>query len=104
MGDLMTFFMLLLAGLLLCNCIPHLACGLQGETFPTPFARPSGIGHSPPLVNFLWGAANLGLGVLVLMHWLPAGADGLGLLAVAVGFLASGLFMSLHFARKAVRG
>jgi hypothetical protein len=97
----MTIFMLLLAGLLLCNCIPHLACGLQGDVFPTPFARPRGIGNSPPLVNFLWGAANLGLGALILMHWLAA--DGFGLLAVFVGFLVAGIFMSLHFARKAAR-
>lgn len=97
----MTIFMLLLAGLLLCNCIPHLACGPQGEVFPTPFAQPRGIGHSPPLVSFLWGAANLGLGVFVLTHWLPAGAAGLGLLAVFVGFLATRMFMSRHFARKA---
>ena len=101
MGDPMTIFMLLLAGLLLCNCIPHLASGLQGDVFPTPFATPRGIGNSPPLVNFLWGAANLGLGVFLLTHWLPAGAAGLS--AVCVGFLAAGTFCSLHFARKAAR-
>ncbi len=100
MGDHMTVFMLLLAGLLLCNCIPHLARGLQGDVFPTPFARPRGIGNSPPLVNFLWGTANLALGVLVLMRWLPAGAPEFGLLAVLAGFLAGGTFMALHFARK----
>jgi hypothetical protein len=103
MGDLMTIFMLLLAGLLLCNCIPHLACGLQGDVFPTPFAKPRGIGNSPPLVNFIWGAANLGLGAFVLTHWLPAGTAEFELLAVFVGFLAAGIFMSLHFARKATR-
>jgi hypothetical protein len=99
----MTIFMLLLAGLLLCNCIPHLACGLQGDAFPTPFARPRGIGNSPPLVNFLWGAANLGLGALILLHWLASGAAASGLLAVFVGFLAGGICMSLHFARKEAR-
>jgi hypothetical protein len=101
MGDPMTIFMLLLAGLLLCNCIPHLACGLQGDVFPTPFATPRGIGNSPPLVNFLWGGANLGLGALILIHWLAT--DAFGLLAVFVGFLAAGIFMSLHFSRKAAR-
>jgi hypothetical protein len=43
------------AGAFLCNCIPHLACGLRGETFPTPFANPRGKGPSAPMVNFLWG-------------------------------------------------
>lgn len=99
----MAIFMLLLAGLLLCNCIPHLTSGLQGDVFPTPFATPRGIGNSPPLVNFLWGAANLGLGVFVLTHWLPGGAIEFGLLAVFAGFLAAGMFNSLHFARKAAR-
>jgi hypothetical protein len=103
MGDPMTFFMLLVAGLLLCNCIPHLACGLQGDAFPTPFATPRGIGNSPPLVNVLWGTANLALSVFILMRWLPAGAPELGLLAVLVGFLAAGTFSALHFARKAPR-
>jgi hypothetical protein len=99
----MTIFMLLLAGVLLCNCIPHLACGLQGDVFPTPFAKPRGVGNSPPLVNFLWGAANLGLGVFFLTRWLPFAAAELGLLAAFAGFLAAGIFMSLHFARKATR-
>jgi hypothetical protein len=99
----MTVFMLVLAGLLLCNCIPHLASGLQGDAFPTPFATPRGIGNSPPLVNFLWGAANLGLGALILMRFLALDAAGSGLLAVFVGFLAAGIFTSLHFARKAAR-
>lgn len=99
----MTPLMLLLAGVLLCNCIPHLVCGLQGESFPTPFAKPRGIGHSPPLVNALWGIGNLGLGVFVLLHWLKAGSPDLVLLAVLAGFLLCGTFMSLHFARKAPR-
>ena len=81
----------------------HLTCGLQGDPFPTPFATPRGIGNSPPLVNFLWGTANLAVGVFILMRWLPAGAPEFGLLAVLVGFLASGTFMALHFARKAPR-
>jgi hypothetical protein len=50
------------AGAFLCNCIPHLACGLRGETFPTPFANPRGKGPSAPIVNFLWGAFNLLVG------------------------------------------
>ena len=43
------------AGAFLCNCIPHLDCGLRGAPFPTPFAKPRGIGDSSPLINVLWG-------------------------------------------------
>src|SRR5947209_18959266 len=61
------------AGVLLCNCIPHLACGLRGEPFPTPFAKPRGIGHSSSLLNFLWGSLNLFVGgsLLSLFPILP---------------------------------
>jgi len=50
---------ILFAGAFFCNCIPHLASGLRGEPFPTPFARPRGVGNSSPLANVLWGTANL---------------------------------------------
>ena len=36
------------AGAFLCNCIPHLAYGLCGEIFPTPFANPRVEGSSAP--------------------------------------------------------
>ena len=39
------------AGAFLCNCIPHLAAGLQGRAFPTPFARLRGATRSSPLLN-----------------------------------------------------
>jgi len=55
MDYLASFF----AAAFLCNCIPHLACGLRGETFPTPFANPRGKGPSTSIMNFLWGAFNL---------------------------------------------
>ena len=55
-----------LAGAFLCNCIPHLGAGLQGIPFPTPFAKPRGIGNSSPLVNFLWGVFNLCVGLYLL--------------------------------------
>jgi hypothetical protein len=89
------------AGLFLCNCIPHLACGLRGEPFPTPFAKPRGIGHSSALVNFLWGFVNMIAGLILL----PWGMVRIELTAGFILFLASfaiaGIFMSRHF--EAVR-
>ncbi len=97
-GALTSYALLVLAGALLCNCIPHLASGLRGEAFPTPFADPPGKGLSSPLLNFLWGAANLSLG-LYLLPWLDAVDPRFGRLAVAAGFVAIGVYLSRHFGR-----
>ena len=91
-------FLDFLAGMLLCNCIPHLAAGLRGEAFPTPFAKPPGKGLSKALTNFLWGAGNLLAGV-ILIHRTPIV---LGLnsyfIALAAGFVLLGIWTSRHFA------
>ena len=95
----MNFVALFFAGGFLCNCIPHLCAGLQGTPFPTPFAKPHGVGESPPLVNFLWGALNLAIG-LALLAYRPAAA-GLNWesAAFAAGFVILGALMSRHFGR-----
>lgn len=87
------------AGLLLCNSVPHLCAGLQGRPFPTPFARPRGVGDSPPSVNFLWGAANLLIGLLLLVRRIDSiglNANGAFLLA---GVLVAGAYLSHHFGK-----
>jgi hypothetical protein len=87
------------AGAFLCNCIPHLACGLRGEIFPTPFANPRGKGPSAPIVNFLWGAFNLLVGVYLLSRH-PVTVDFQpGFLALVLGALAIGIYLSLHFGK-----
>jgi hypothetical protein len=96
-----TYALLVLAGALLCNCIPHLASGLRGEAFPTPFAPrtsdgPPGKGVSPPVINFVWGAANLLIGISLLPR-LDDVDPRLGRLALLVGFLLIGLYLSRHF-------
>ena len=86
------------AALFLCNSIPHLACGLRGEPFPTPFAKPPGIGHSSPLTNFLWGTLNLVIGIALLsfspfpLRW------HLNAFLFLAGFLLAGTHLSWHFA------
>jgi hypothetical protein len=87
------------AGAFLCNCLPHLLSGLQGAPFPSPFAQPPGVGDSSPLVNFLWGAFNLFIG-LALLCWRPfsPGLDPESAVFVA-GFLALGVPLSLHFGK-----
>lgn len=92
----MTYVLLVLAGALLCNCIPHLAAGLRGEAFPTPFATPPRRGLSSPVINFVWGAGNLLFGVQALTMNLDAAEPRLGRLALLAGFIGLGLYLSRH--------
>jgi hypothetical protein len=95
----MIFIALFFAGAFLCNAFPHLAAGLMGQGFPTPFAKPSGIGLSSPVVNFLLGTFNLVAGsVLLVLHPLP------GLISpetgvLLAGFVLLGLFCAHHFGK-----
>jgi hypothetical protein len=80
-------------GLFLANGIPHFISGITGRMFPTPFAKPPGIGKSKPVVNVLWGLANLVGGYLLIVlvgefnigFTLDALIVGLGILWASVG-------------------
>jgi hypothetical protein len=98
----MNYIALFFAGAFLCNCIPHLCAGLQGAPFPTPFAKPRGIGNSSPFVNFLWGAFNLCVGLAILSYCRIVAGPNLDCLAFAAGALATGTYLSHHFGK--VRG
>jgi hypothetical protein len=87
------------AGAFLCNSIPHFASGLRGEIFPTPLAKPRRKGPSFPLVNFLWGAFNVLVG-LVLLSRHPVAVDlNPGFVVLTAGALAIGIYLSLHFGK-----
>ena len=90
---------LFLSGALLCNSIPHLAAGLRGETFPTPFAKPRGKGPSSPLVNFLWGAFNLAAGLFLLSRQPVQAGPNADFFAIAVGALLIGVYLAIHFGK-----
>ena len=98
----MNYVLLILAGAFGCNGIPHTVAGLQGRLFPTPFAKPPGVGNSPPLVNFAWGSANLLLGLIIGARRAPRAAPIPAILAGAAGFVATGAYLSRHFGE--VRG
>jgi hypothetical protein len=66
----MTYVSDFFAGAVICNGLPHLLSGLQGIPFPSPFAKPPGVGDSSPIVNVLWGSFNLLVGIL-LLAWHP---------------------------------
>jgi hypothetical protein len=97
--DILHFIANFFEGCFLCNCIPHLTSGLRGESFPTPFARPSGVGLSSPLVNFLWGTLNFMIGML-LVSYLPV-VIGINIEAALfmAGFIIIGIFNSCHFGK-----
>ncbi len=95
----MTYVALFFAGAFLCNCIPHLAAGLQGNPFPTPFAKPRGVGDSSPFLNFLWGAFNLAVGLALLAAHPTALGANLNCLAIAAGALFLGGYLSRHFGK-----
>ncbi len=46
------------SGAFLANSIPHYVQGISGNSFPSPFGNPPGLGNSTPLINVLWGAFN----------------------------------------------
>lgn len=88
-----------LTGALLCNALPHLSAGLQGKAFPTPFARPRGVGLSSALINVLWGFVNLvaGLALLTTHPVQVSLTPEFGL--VCAGALALGVYLATHFAK-----
>jgi len=91
------------SGLFLANGVPHFVRGISGEKFQSPFASPRGVGESSPLVNVVWGFANLAVGFALLRAFAPQEPDEtLGWIAVGAGVLLIGVAMSRHFGR--VRG
>lgn len=95
----MNYVALFFSGALLCNCIPHLTAGLQGMSFPTPFAKPRGIGNSSPLLNFFWGAGNLVAALALLVRYPPVLGANLDCLAIAASAALLGTYLSRHFGR-----
>jgi hypothetical protein len=99
----LTYIQQYFAGMFLFNAVPHLAAGLQGRTFPSPFSSPPTIGHSSALVNVFWGLFNVVVG-LVLLDRAPitVGLNG-GSIAALLGALSLGIFAALHFGKFAWR-
>ena len=83
-------------GAFLANAIPHLAMGTTGRPFPTPFASPPGKGNSSPVVNVLWGFANLVAGLVLSPSDFVWSAP---VVAAGCGFLVMALFVASHFGK-----
>ena len=87
-------------GFFFMNTVPHLASGVMGLPFQTPFAKPPGEGLSSSGVNVLWGFANLVIAYLLLCDVgdfsLRNPADAL---ALGLGAFLIALFSARHFGR-----
>jgi hypothetical protein len=85
-------------GLLMINAVPHFIEGTCGRTFPTPFAKPPGKGHSSPMVNVLWGLGNF-LVAFILLHGVGQFDPGLniGTLTVFAGNVVMAVLLAKHF-------
>jgi hypothetical protein len=92
-------FSLFFVGVLFCNAIPHVTSALRGKPFPTPFAKPRGIGESTPLVNLIWGFSNFVLGLFLLSRHPVALQFGPNLSVLLIGGLVMGIYLSHHFGK-----
>jgi hypothetical protein len=89
----------LFAGMFLANVVPHLAHGISGDRFPTPFAHPPGKGLSSPTTNVVWALANLIVGY-VLFRAGKVSSGGISALAVFfVGIAVLSTWLSVLFAK-----
>ena len=93
------------SGLLLANGVPHFVQGISGHWFQSPFATPRGIGESSPLVNVLWGFANLAIGFALLWSFAPKGSEVVAeWVLVGLGVLISAVFLAWHFGNVRSKG
>jgi hypothetical protein len=94
-----------ISGLLLANGVPHFVQGISGHWFQTPFATPRGVGESSPLVNVLWGFANLAIGFALLWACAPKGADvAAEWMIVGLGVLVAAVYLARHFGSLRSKG
>lgn len=99
----MHYLALFFTGAFLCNSLPHLASGLQGRPFPTPFAKPRGVGDSSPLMNVFWGMFNLLAGLFLLADHPVAIGINTDFAVVILGALGLGIYVALHFGKVQAR-
>lgn len=93
--DLIAFFG---AGVFLTNAIPHAVSGLTGRRFPSPFAKPPGVGLSGPTTNVLWGGANAAIGYWLISHVSAFDPQNYQhVIAIALGAFLTALALSAYF-------
>jgi hypothetical protein len=95
------YVMAFFGGAFAANFIPHFVQGISGKPFPTPFAKPPGRGLSPPVVNVLWGLANLVVAWLLLTRGGYVAGVPASFTLVFAGFALMGLNLAYFFGQAA---
>ena len=91
------YLALFFAGAFLVNFVPHFTNGISGRPFPSPFASPPGQGMSSPVINVLWGAFNLAVGVVLWRAGRFNAKNVSAVLTVAVGGLLMAVMLANAF-------
>lgn len=84
------------AGAFSANVVPHFVAGIQGNQFPTPFAKPPGKGLSSPILNMAWALFNMFVAALLF----NAGHVGTGHLITLVIYFAGISVLSLWLSKR----
>jgi len=87
------------AGFCFANAVPHGVAGIMGETFPSPFASPPGVGHSSALTNTLWSLTNLVLGYILFRFSRITPEKKSALLIFFLGIATAAITCSIWFAQ-----
>lgn len=94
------YFAHFFAGIFLTNGVPHFVNGISGRRFQTPFASPPAVGESSPIINVVWGMANIAIGLLLVFNF---GEFKFGLNPDAITFFAGAFLIAItlawHFGR-----
>ena len=93
------------SGLLLANGVPHFVQGISGRRLQSPFASSTEVGELSPLINVLWGFANLAIGFALLWVFAPKGSEVVWeWVAVGLGVLVAAVLLAKHFGRVRAEG
>ena len=87
------------AGLFLANAVPHFVHGISGNRFPTPFAKPRGIGLSSPTLNVVWALVN-GIAGYFLLRWRVSSENLISLIFFFLGVAVISIYLSRRFTHK----
>lgn len=87
------------AGVFFANVIPHYIHGVSGDSFPSPFANPPGVGLSPPIQNVVWALINLIIGYFLYKAG-KVSRSKWALLVFFIGFAAMSMYLGVYFAGK----
>jgi len=93
----------LFAGFFLANAVPHFVQGICGNSFPTPFAHPAGIGLSSPTVNVLWGLLNLIIGYWLYRAGKISNRKIITVIIFFLGIAICSIMLSIGFTHKMVQ-